>query len=243
MVVVLLGLASLIVLTRAERPQGWNRLTEAIKTADGQSILSVASEIGQTGANDANSRMAVAAVLLAYGRADLAVTYLDNEAETIRFKSQEEEGFYWRFVGDAALTDSGLTVSALAAYERALQAMPNDHLVLNNYGYILADTDGDAELAFQLTNKACELRPGLATYLDSRGWALYKLGLYDRAIEDLQAAVHGDPTSWEIRYHLASAYSKIQYQTEARIELEKAARLAPRSVDSKDLMREIDVRR
>jgi Flp pilus assembly protein TadD len=59
-------------------------------------------------------------------------------------------------------------------------------------------------------------------YIDSLGWAYYKLGRNNDAVRELRRAVRLCPDSGDLRYHLGAAYARVGKPYQARIELEKA---------------------
>jgi len=59
---------------------------------------------------------------------------------------------------------------------------------LNYLGYMLADRNVKLEEAFGMIKKAVDLDPANGAYLDSLGWAYFRLGKYDLAEESLTKA-------------------------------------------------------
>ena len=81
---------------------------------------------------------------------------------------------------------------------------PKNAMTLNYLGYMLADRDTRLEEALGYIRRAVALDPQNGAYLDSLGWAYYKLGNYDLAEENLRRAserINNDPT---VHQHLAS---------------------------------------
>jgi Flp pilus assembly protein TadD len=69
-----------------------------------------------------------------------------------------------------------------------------------------------------MIRKAVELRPNDGNIVDSLGWALYKLGRYDQAVEQLEHAVLLRPEVPEINEHLGDAYWRVGRILEARFQ-------------------------
>ena len=67
-----------------------------------------------------------------------------------------------------------------------------------------------------MIRKASNLAPEDASITDSLGWALYKQGRVNDAIEILQQAALKDPAEPEIREHLGDALFKAGRRYEAR---------------------------
>ena len=62
-------------------------------------------------------------------------------------------------------------------------------MTLNYLGYMLADKGVRLNEALKLIRKAVEQEPMNGAYLDSLGWAYFKLGEYELAEENLRRAV------------------------------------------------------
>jgi tetratricopeptide (TPR) repeat protein len=88
---------------------------------------------------------------------------------------------------------------------------PNDPqaaATLNYLGYMNADRGVKLDESLNYIKQAVTLEPTNGAYLDSLGWAYFKLGKYDLAEENLtKAAVHmgSDPT---VQQHLGDLYQK-----------------------------------
>jgi tetratricopeptide (TPR) repeat protein len=80
---------------------------------------------------------------------------------------------------------------------------------LNYLGYMMADRGEKLDEAFGMIKKAVDLEPANGAYLDSLGWAYFRLGKYDLAEDNLiKASQHqmgSDPT---VQEHLGDLYQK-----------------------------------
>ena len=103
-------------------------------------------------------------------------------------------------IGEAAKSDS--------LHELGLKISPNNHLLLNNYSYTLAERGERLELALEMAKKAIEQEPDNPSYLDTIGWVYFKLGNYEKAREYISKAVEkgGSPVVVE---HLGDVYFKL----------------------------------
>lgn len=98
---------------------------------------------------------------------------------------------------------------AFANYEKALKLYPDNVLVLNNYAYFLSLLEKDLGKALRMALRVMELEPGNATYIDTYGWVLFKMGRYEDAKRVLQQAVSLDlRDSQELLLH----YGDILYE-------------------------------
>ena len=93
-------------------------------------------------------------------------------------------------------------------FKQALDLDPNNAQVLNYMGYMLADKGTRLPEALKMIRKAVELEPMNGAYLDSLGWAYFKLGQYELAEENLRQAVERDQTDPTVHDHLGDLYEK-----------------------------------
>jgi tetratricopeptide (TPR) repeat protein len=85
---------------------------------------------------------------------------------------------------------------------------PQAAATLNYLGYMNADRGVKLEESLNLIKQALTFEPNNPAYLDSLGWAYFKLGKYDQAEDNLnKAASHmgSDPT---VQEHLGDLYQK-----------------------------------
>ena len=96
-----------------------------------------------------------------------------------------------------------------------LKKEPNNSHALNALGYTLADRTNRYQEALVLINKAVELSPNDAFYLDSLAWVHYRLGHLELAERFMKQAVEiqSDP---EFLAHLGEILWLQGKQTEAK---------------------------
>jgi tetratricopeptide (TPR) repeat protein len=117
---------------------------------------------------------------------------------------------------------------ALETYRTLLSKNPDNAAVLNNMAWTLSedlDKPDEALVKIEIAIRQIERDPSL---LDTRGVILTRLGKFDQAIKDLEAAVQMAPAA-SLRYHLARAYHKAGHEAECQKyrALAKQAGLAP----------------
>ncbi|MCX6344499.1 MAG: tetratricopeptide repeat protein [Armatimonadetes bacterium] len=120
-------------------------------------------------------------------------------------------------------------------YMKGFSLDPENAGFLNGLGYLYADKGINLKKALELTRKAVDIQPDNGSFVDSLGWAQYKIGDYTSAIHTLQRATALEPDSAEVRYHLGAAYAKVDRLQEAQIELQKALVLNPSLTDAVNL--------
>jgi len=128
----------------------------------------------------------------------------------------------------------GNTKKAFNYYERAL-AIDSAHIVvLNNYAYFLSLANQQLDKAYRMSKKAITAEPNNATYLDTFGWVLYKMGKYVEAkaifrhamiYGGLEQAVildhYGDVLNALGEKETAAIYWEMSYKKEANPEVKK----------------------
>jgi tetratricopeptide (TPR) repeat protein len=109
-------------------------------------------------------------------------------------------------------------------YERALKLDPKSHLLMNNYGYSLAERGLQLDRALQMSLQAIEAEPNNDSYLDTVGWVYFKLGRYDLAQQYISKAISVGGASATVYEHMGD----IQYKLG---EKEKAEQFWKQSLD------------
>ena len=106
-------------------------------------------------------------------------------------------------------------------FESILRADSNHHQALNYLGYMLADRGERLDYARNLIERAVQLDPSNAAYLDSYGWVFYRLGQYDEALKQLERAAEmvSDATVFD---HLGDAYKAVKLEDKARLWWQRA---------------------
>jgi tetratricopeptide (TPR) repeat protein len=103
-----------------------------------------------------------------------------------------------------------------------LSTEPQNAMALNYLGYMLADRGVKLDEALTLIKKAVALDPANGAYLDSLGWAYFKIGKYDQAEDNLSRAsqhMGADPT---VQDHLGDLYQKTGRLKLAAVHWERA---------------------
>ena len=97
---------------------------------------------------------------------------------------------------------SGSSGEAEKIFQKLLEKRPNDSATQNYLGYMWADKGIRLEEARDLLEKAVAREPRNGAYLDSLGWAYFRLGRLEKAEGLLAAAKEQDPDDATIEEHL-----------------------------------------
>ncbi len=117
-------------------------------------------------------------------------------------------------------------------FKRVLSVDPLNSSASNYLGYMLADRGVRLDESVKYIQKALDLEPGNAAYLDSLGWAYFKMGRYDLAENPLEKAatkIQNDPT---IHEHLGNLYLHQGKTRMAEEEWQRALKEWPDAVSS-----------
>ncbi len=121
-------------------------------------------------------------------------------------------------------------------YEKALEIKSDSAEALNNLAYLYAEQDLNTQKSIELAEKAIEIEPNNASYLDTLGWAHYRAKNYSKALEAIKKADELAPGQGEILLHLGRIYLDINNYTESMRYLKEAFRIEPDLKDPDDSM-------
>jgi tetratricopeptide (TPR) repeat protein len=129
-----------------------------------------------------------------------------NKAELLSTKAEDKENI--SFLRGSTYEREKKYDLAEAEFKKVLAANPQSAVTLNYLGYMNADRGVQLEDSLNQIKLAVSLDPTNGAYLDSLGWAYFKLGKYDLAEENLNKAslrMSSDPT---VQDHLGDLFQK-----------------------------------
>ena len=121
---------------------------------------------------------------------------------------------------------AGNLPAARAAYEALLKQEPDNFEALNNLANVLLlqNTQEAIPLALKSAERALALNPGAPHLLGTVGWAAFKSGQTDRALQMLRDARLRDPSNAQTRFFLGSVLAAAGRKAEARDEIDQAVK-------------------
>ncbi|MGA7549090.1 MAG: tetratricopeptide repeat protein [Candidatus Sulfotelmatobacter sp.] len=133
---------------------------------------------------------------------------------------------------------------AKAMYQKALEIQPNQPVASNNLAYVMLQQGGNVDVALALAQTGRRGMPDSSNAADTLGWAYYKKGVYQSAIDMFQESLRlsekrgaaDDPT---VHYHLALAYQKVNQPAQARQQLERVLKINPNHSDARKALSEL----
>lgn len=129
---------------------------------------------------------------------------------------------------------AGDTKGAEESLRRILSRSPNDATALNNLGYFLTERGERLPEALDMIKRAVKSEPTNPNYLDSLGWAYFKLGQLDEAERYLNDAARRNTRSSTVQEHLGDLHHKRGQLEQARAFWRKAIGL---TTDASDITR------
>ena len=162
-----------------------------------------------------------------------------DKAAAIPSTGGDEDSRYILFLRGALEERQKHYDAAEEQFRKILSIDPNNSMTLNYLGYMLADRGLKLPDALAMLQKAVQLDPQNYAYLDSLGWAYFKMGQYPLAEENLRKAserVSSDPT---VHDHLGELYEKTGRLRLAVAQWDQSlaqyARTVPADVDESDV--------
>jgi tetratricopeptide (TPR) repeat protein len=124
------------------------------------------------------------------------------------------------------LQTSGRSEEALELYQRVLELQPDNRIVINNLAWLMCEDKGMLQEALQLAQKGLKIHSSYIDLIDTRGTIYYKMGEFDKAMEDFTACISlyptGRPALVGSHIHLAKTFAKLGQNDKAVEHLNQA---------------------
>ncbi len=117
--------------------------------------------------------------------------------------------------------------------QKARRLSDDEPHVLNYLGYSWVDKGIYLDEGLKIIEQAVAKRPQNGSFVDSLGWAYFKLGKYEKALDILQRAAQLEPTDPVVTDHLGDVLWRLGREFEARYQWRKALAFEPEEADRK----------
>lgn len=236
----------------------WDQATATAKEAvekmpkDRGMNLVLASQLADTG--EADKGVSVAKALLNGSSEDrevyltLGEMYLrlrrwkeseDAMHKADTYSSKPEDKAYVEFLLGSLFERQKRYDAAEEQFRKVLSTDPKNSMALNYLGFMMADHGQHLDEALAMVKRAVEQEPQNGAYLDSLGWANFKLGNFDQAEEYLRLASDRMPTDPTVHDHLGDLYMRTGRVKLAAAQWERSldeyGRALPLDVDQNDV--------
>ena len=183
--------------------------------------------------SDLETYMTVVGLLTANEMYEESIPYIKSaiglpagrKTQSSRAKSEFWDSELYTVLGDAYVHLNRLS-EAEVAYRQAVRLNRSNATAYNNWGYMYADSSIKLDEALRLSKRAVDLEPDNGYFADSVGWAYFRKGDREKALEFLKSAVELCPSDAEIRYHLGRAFEAQGNVRAALVEYHKALKLS-----------------
>jgi tetratricopeptide (TPR) repeat protein len=130
-------------------------------------------------------------------------------------------------------------------FEKAHELDPGSPFVADELAFLYLEHGGDVNVALNLAQSAKQKLPNSSITADALGWAYYKIGSTESAVEQLKDCVREAPKNPLFQYHLGMAYVAAGHMDAARGSLRKALEDDPNfayAANAKDTLAKISNR-
>jgi tetratricopeptide (TPR) repeat protein len=127
---------------------------------------------------------------------------------------------------------AGDTRGAEATLRQVLAKDSNNPTALNNLGYFLTEHNEKLDEALAMIERAVKAEPSNPSFLDSLGWAYFKLGKLKEAERYLSDAARRNPASATVQEHLGDLFQRLGQQEKAQQSWRRALSLAAEAADT-----------
>jgi tetratricopeptide (TPR) repeat protein len=162
-----------------------------------------------------------------------------DKAEQLSTKADDKE-YVW-FLRGSTFERQKRYADAEQQFKKVIASDPQHAMALNYLGYMLADQNMKLDEAFGYIKRALDIDPNNGAYLDSIGWAYFRLGKYELAEERLVKAAQKINTDPTVHDHLGDLYQKMGRLKLAATHWERALaewnRTIPAEVEQTDIAR------
>ncbi len=183
----------------------------------GEEARALLGELAERGGTE--EHFLVAQVYQREERYGEAVPLLDRVLE------QRPESLTALFLRGAALERSGDHAAAESTFQQLLEQDPDYAPALNYLGYMWADLGENLADALEMIQRAVALEPDNGAYVDSLGWAYFRIGRYREARQHLEWAARLVPDDATIYEHLGDLYAALEDAERARASYRQALEL------------------
>lgn len=123
----------------------------------------------------------------------------------------------------------------------ALTLQPDEPRVLNYLGYSMLEMNIKLDEALSMIETAVKASPDSGYIIDSLGWALFRMGRYQDAVDPMERAVELMPLDPIVNDHVGDVYWAVGRLREANFQWRRALSFDPEPEEAKRIRRKLEV--
>ncbi len=150
---------------------------------------------------------------------------LDAQRAALRIRPNDQQTLH---MIATTLELFGHREEVLQTYLELIEIDPFDDLALNNYAYLLSEGEVSEDIlrhAAEYVERALNVNPDSAPYLDTAGWIYFKLGHIQLAREFIDRSLSINPENAEVLMHMGDVLEYLGKSNEAYIYYQRADQL------------------
>jgi tetratricopeptide (TPR) repeat protein len=102
---------------------------------------------------------------------------------------------------------TGRSAESAELYRRLLELEPDNLIAINNLAWIMCEVQGRHQQSLELAQRGLKMAPNYVDLIDTRGVVYYRLGEFDKAIQDFSTCIElypsTTPAAIATRFHAA----------------------------------------
>ncbi len=114
---------------------------------------------------------------------------------------------------------TGRSEEAADLYRKLLEIEPDNAVAINNLAWIMCENQGQPQQALEMAQKGLKIAPDYIDLIDTRGMIYFRLGQFQKAVQDFSKCVElypgSSPQIAASRFHLAKAYVSLKENAKA----------------------------
>ena len=130
------------------------------------------------------------------------------------------------------LQTTGRNSESAILYERLLGLEPDNLIAINNLAWIMCEDQNKYREALELAQRGLKIAPDYFDLIDTRGVVYYRLGEFEKAVEDFDRCIRlgpsTTPASVATRFYLGMTLAELGEEGQAIVQLNKALELQAR---------------
>ncbi len=127
------------------------------------------------------------------------------------------------------LQTTGRSAESATLYQQILALRPDNTIAINNLAWIMCEEQGKYQQALELALQGLDKAPNYIDLIDTRGVVYYRMGQFDKAVQDFTRCVNlypeGTPAAAASYLHLGKTLAKLGQNNKAVESLKQALKL------------------